>query len=64
MRPNTLAKELDYTRRMAIKALAYIPKKSFYRDWIYRLNAEELEASKFRRLQDKLRRFYGEDWAL
>lgn len=62
MKPEQLSKELYETTRYAIRAIPWVPDKSYYKDWIYQLIAEEIEAYKYQKLRRKLLKFWREEW--
>jgi|GEM_PF-3368517 hypothetical protein len=60
MNPQTLEKDLYETERMAIRAMPYIPKGSFYRTWSYRLLAGDIEVWKYLKLKRRLHKFHSQ----
>ena len=59
MNPYQLSKELRYVTQRAVGAIGYMPKRSKYRIWSYKLLQEQLEAWKYVKLKRRLEKFYG-----
>lgn len=62
MKPHDLVLDIHHTTRKAIRALGYMPKRSKYRTLTYKLLSEKISATEYKRLQDRLRRFYKLEW--